>query len=98
MLKCTIVGDVMPGARGVREKADLRVVKGLEDSHIVLGNLESPVVREAPKNINTKKIPLWSTIDNISVIKKFKRFKPSLRSQLKSWLVTLYSAIRNSTT
>jgi len=71
MLKCIFVGDVMPGAEKINESPALDILKDFSESDLVIGNLESPIVSSCSSTVNLNKIPLWSTSQNIDVIKKF---------------------------
>jgi len=71
MLDCIFTGDVMPGSQRINQKPDIEISKDFGQSHLVLGNLESSIVISHPSMFNLHKIPLWSTSQNIDVIKKF---------------------------
>ena len=72
MIKCIFVGDVMPGSNRIEEKISPDLAENLAFSDFIFGNLESPFVRKTPSVLNLDKIPLWSTAENLTLLKQLK--------------------------
>jgi hypothetical protein len=71
MIQCIFVGDVMPGARKLEEVPSTEILDDFKAADVVVGNLECPLTSRPPERINLKKIPLWSTADNLSILKRY---------------------------
>jgi hypothetical protein len=71
MIKCIFVGDVMPGAKEIKEIPSAEILDVFGAADIVVGNLESPLASKPPGNLNLSKIPLWSHADNVALLELF---------------------------
>ena len=72
MIECIFVGDVMPGAIKINGPVQDYIMDSWTSADIVLGNLESPLVNQAPYRVNENKISLWSNAQNIDILKLFR--------------------------
>ena len=71
MIECIFVGDVMPGSRRVGEPWPEPIADWFGTADVVIGNLESPIVSDRPRDVNKDKIPLWSTAENVGILQHF---------------------------
>lgn len=71
VIDCIFTGDIMPGARVIDEAPDPGLLGEFRRADLVVGNLECPVVSSVPKEMDTRKIPLWSDARNLRMLGNF---------------------------
>lgn len=71
MLRLIISGDVMLGAKKIDEIPDADILYDFGKADLIVGNLESPIVRHVSSRPNLNKIPLWSDAGNVDLLKHY---------------------------